>query len=97
LVVKNYNLDTPLDSAAVYINQAQTLSRTLGFENGNIDSDYALAHLVLFTRSEQARRTILSALARSQQRHDEVREALGLYLLGCTYDGSLAQQPRRVS
>jgi two-component sensor histidine kinase len=95
LVVKSYNLGEPLDSATVYIQQAQALSQALSFENGQIDSDFALAHLLLFTKSEQARKTVLSALARSQQWHDEAREALGWYLLGCTYAGSLAQQSRR--
>jgi two-component sensor histidine kinase len=95
LIVKYYNLGEPFDSATIYIQQAQALSQALSFENGQIDSDLALAHLLLFTKSEQARETILRALARSQQRHDEGREALGWYLLGCTYDGSLAQLPRR--
>jgi two-component sensor histidine kinase len=97
LIVKNYNLDTPIDSAAVYIKQAQALSQALRFANGQIDGDYALAHLVLFHKSEheQARKIILSALTHSQQRHDRAREALGLFLLGYTYNNSSTEQAQR--
>jgi two-component sensor histidine kinase len=92
LIDKKYILGKPIDSAAVYIRQAQALSKALGFKNGQIDSDYALAYLVVFDKGNQARKTISSALARSQQRHDKAREAIGWYLLGCTHDYSPAQQ-----
>jgi two-component sensor histidine kinase len=96
LIVKNHEGNEPIDSAAVYIQQAQALSRALNFANGQIDSDYALGYVLLPDKSEQARKIILSAIVRSQQRHDRAREALGWYLLGYTYDNSPAQQPKRV-
>jgi two-component sensor histidine kinase len=95
LVVKNQERNEPLDSAAAYINQAELLSKALRFTDGQIDSDYALGYLVLLDKSEQARKIILSALARSQQCHDWAREALGWCLLGYTYTDLPTQQPQR--
>jgi two-component sensor histidine kinase len=95
LINKNHEGNEPIDSAAVYIRQAQALSQTLDFDNGKIDSDYALGYLVLLDKSEMARKTILNALTRSQQRHDGIREALGWCLLSYTYNDSPAHQPRR--
>jgi two-component sensor histidine kinase len=95
LLSKDYYNAVPADTAAAYIRQAQALSKALSFDRGQIDSDYALAYLIEDKR-EQARKIILSALARSQQAGDKGREAVGWYFLGCTYDNSLAQQPRRI-
>jgi two-component sensor histidine kinase len=97
LISKNHDGAQPIDSATVYLQQAQALSKALRFVDGQIDSDYALGYLLLEDKAGQVQKIILSSLARSQQRHDRTREAIGLYLLGYTYNTSVAQQPMRAS
>jgi two-component sensor histidine kinase len=96
LIAKNYSRGEPLDSVTAYIHQAQALSKAIGFENGQIDSDFTAAYLVLSDKGGQARKLILSALARSQRQQDGAREALGWYLLGWTYENSPVQRPQRL-
>jgi two-component sensor histidine kinase len=95
ILAKHYNLDEPSDTIEAYIRQARELSKVLGYVRGQIDGDYALAYFMSF-EGEQARKLVLDALARSQQRHDKEREAMGWYFLTYSCGKSLAQQPQRI-
>ncbi|WP_022826434.1 histidine kinase dimerization/phosphoacceptor domain -containing protein [Hymenobacter norwichensis] len=88
-----YYLDKP-DSVAAYIRQAQALSKSLHYAAGQIDADYALGYLL--RKDPGGREVVLQALARSQQRHDRRREAIGWYLLSETYEKSMALHPQRI-
>jgi len=93
LTGRYYYLQKP-DSIAAYIQQAQTLSQALHYVGGQIDSDYALGYLL--RKDPGGREAVLRALARSQQRHDQRREAIGWYLLSETYEKSMALHPQRI-
>jgi two-component sensor histidine kinase len=89
LTAKGLYSNKPTDSAKFYIRQAQALSKSLHYDAGQIESDYAWANLIAQDRMA-ARQLILQALARSQKQHDNYREALGWYFLANTYDNSPA-------
>ncbi|MBJ6146167.1 histidine kinase dimerization/phosphoacceptor domain -containing protein [Hymenobacter sp. BT559] len=88
-----YYMQKP-DTIAVCIRQAQALSNTLHYAGGQIDSDYALGYLL--RKDPGGREAVLRALARSQQQHDQRREAIGWYLLSETYEKSMALHPQRI-
>jgi two-component sensor histidine kinase len=93
LTSRYYYLQKP-DTIAVCIRQAQALSNALHYVGGQIDSDYALGYLL--RKDPGGREAVLRALARSQQRHDRRREAIGWYLLCETYEKSMALHPQRI-
>jgi len=93
LTSRYYYMQKP-DTIAVCIRQAQTLSKALHYVGGQIDSDYALGYLL--RKDPGSREVVLKALARSQQRHDRRREAIGWYLLSETYEKSMALHPQRI-
>ncbi|MDF7814068.1 histidine kinase dimerization/phosphoacceptor domain -containing protein [Hymenobacter sp. YC55] len=82
------------DSIVAYIHQAQALSNSLHYVAGQIDADYALGYLL--RKDPGGREAVLQALARSQQRHDRRREAIGWYLLSETYEKSMTLHPQRI-
>ena len=93
LTSRYYYMQKP-DTIAVCIRQAQALSKALHYVGGQIDSDYALGYLL--RKDPGGREVVLQALARSQQRHDRRREAIGWYLLCETYEKSMALHPQRI-
>ncbi|OUJ72147.1 histidine kinase dimerization/phosphoacceptor domain -containing protein [Hymenobacter crusticola] len=93
LTSRYYYMQKP-DSIVAYIHQAQALSKALHYVGGQIDSDYALGYLL--RKDPGGREVVLQALARSQQRHDRRREAIGWYLLCETYEKSMALHPQRI-
>jgi two-component sensor histidine kinase len=93
LAAKEYSTD----STVAFIHQAQTLSKTLGFTNGQIDSAYAWAYyLYCDWKDEEAQKVILQALARSREQHDRYREAVGYYYLSTALGTSQANQLKRI-
>ncbi|TGE03787.1 tetratricopeptide repeat-containing sensor histidine kinase [Hymenobacter fodinae] len=93
LTSRYYYLQKP-DTIARCIRQAQALSKSLHYAAGQIDADYALGYLL--RKDPGGREVVLQALARSQQRHDRRREAIGWYLLSETYEKSMALHPQRI-
>jgi two-component sensor histidine kinase len=97
LVSKAYYAETPLDTATAYAQQAQVLSRRLGFLAGQIDGSYTLAFCLLRdSKDQKPRDAALKGLAQSAQRHDSYRQAVGWYLLGETYANMPADSAQRL-
>jgi two-component sensor histidine kinase len=97
LIAKESSSDQRMDSALVYIRQAQRLGKALHYTGGEIDSEYAWAYfLTCEWKDAEARKVILQALARSQEQHDRYREAMGYYYLSTTLGSLPAKQLQRI-
>nr|GFD14485.1 hypothetical protein [Tanacetum cinerariifolium] len=85
------------DSANAIVQQAQALSRTLHYLDGELASRYSSGWLLCHTGQLAAgQKTIQAALDHSRRLHNADKEALGWYYLGLTTDGAPATTPARL-
>ena len=88
----------PLDSAAIYGQQAYALSEKLRFLEGHIGSLYVLGQLQgLNERDTLGRAALRQGLALSRQQGKPTLEATGLYYLANSYPRTTPELPRRLA
>ncbi|WP_460547626.1 histidine kinase dimerization/phosphoacceptor domain -containing protein [Hymenobacter daeguensis] len=86
------------DSAAAVVQQAQALSRTLHFTDGELASRYSTGWLLCNTGQPAAgQKAIQEALDHSRRLHNASQEALGWYYLGLTTASAPATMATRLS
>jgi two-component sensor histidine kinase len=97
IIAKNRGFGAPLDSALLYGQQAQALSRRLRDARGQIGSWYALGNYWLaLDQADRGEKLLAQGLATSTQHHYVRLTADGNYYLSETYTFSEADIPRRI-
>ncbi|MBO2012240.1 histidine kinase dimerization/phosphoacceptor domain -containing protein [Hymenobacter negativus] len=98
LIAKYQRLGTPLDSALIYRQQAQTLSQQLRDVEGQIRSSYTLGNFWLgLGKTAEGKKLLLQGLTSSTQFHYARLEADGWYYLSETYTLSATDFPKRIA
>jgi two-component sensor histidine kinase len=98
LIAKTESAGARADSAYAIVRQAQALSKSLHFTDGELSSDYSSGWLLCNTgKPADGRKIIQATLDRSRQRHNISQEALGWYYLGTVMATSPAQMSTRLN
>jgi two-component sensor histidine kinase len=97
LLAQHEEADSPLNGAATYVEQAQTLSERANFVAGRIGSLYALGRLHTLTTPDTLGRPLLRQGIVLSQRHERrALEALGWYYLAGSYPGIAQAMPLKL-
>lgn len=99
LLSRHYELQTPLDSAAIYGQQALALSNRLADAAGQVRSLYTLGQLPgpAGAADTTNRAWLRQGIARSQQLGNPTLEATGWFYLGGTYPRTTSGLPRKLA
>lgn len=97
ILARHEELNTPLDSAFAYAQQAEALSKTRRDANEQISSQINLGHLILyFGKIKEGMSLLRQAIARSHQLPNPRLEADAWFYLGIAYDRTVTGMPERV-
>jgi two-component sensor histidine kinase len=98
LIAKTKSAGDRADSAYAMVRQAQVLSKSLHFMDGELASQYSSGWLLCNTgKPADGQKIIQATIDRSRQQHDISQEALGWYYLGIVTEPSLAQLSARLN